>query len=155
MEISVLAQLTGVPPKTIRYYESIGVLPSPKRKQNGYREYGEPDIERVKFVSGARRLGFSLDDIAEIMALREQREAPCRVVLNLLNRKAREISERIVELQRLESELEKLYELGLEFPTDDVNGKECVCHLVSSRAIPAFKIRVNEHGKEREDGSTR
>lgn len=155
MEIRELAKMTGIPPKTIRYYESIGVLPSPKRKPNGYRNYDEPDIERVKFVSGARSLGFSLDAIAEIMALRDRREAPCRVVLDLLEQRAKDISERIAELQRLECELKRLHELGLEFPTDDVDGKNCVCHLVSTRAISAPKIRLDDYRKDRGDGSTR
>lgn len=73
MEIRGLVERTGIPAKTIRYYESIGVLPPPERKSNGYRLYSEDDVERVRFVVGARSLGFSLDDIAEILARRDRR----------------------------------------------------------------------------------
>ncbi len=132
MEIHELEARTGVTAKTIRYYEQVGVLPPPRRKPNGYREYDGNDVERLKFVAGARQLDFSLDDIAEILALRDRREAPCRVVLDLLEQKARVVARRIEELRKLETNLRELHELGTTFPMDDVDGKNCVCHLVSS-----------------------
>jgi DNA-binding transcriptional MerR regulator len=131
MQMKTFAQQTNLPPKTIRYYEEIGLLPSPQRLDNGYRDYNDTDISRARFVAGARRLDFSLDDIQEILDLRDRREAPCRVVLDLLDEKADEISRRIAELQRMEVELRELHRLGKTFPTDDVDGKNCVCHLVS------------------------
>src|ERR1041384_4309509 len=134
MKINELAILTGVSPKTIRYYESIGVLPEPHRNLNGYRDYDETDMERLKLVAGARRLEFSLNDVNEIIAMRDRREAPCRVVLDKLTQKADEVAQRIIELQQLEQELRHLYELGKTFPTDDVEGKACVCHLVSEQS---------------------
>jgi DNA-binding transcriptional MerR regulator len=147
MEIRELSVSTGVPAKTIRYYESIGVLPPPERKSNGYRVYREADMERVRFVAGARGLGFSLDDITEILALRDRREAPCRVVLELLEQKALEVAQRIEALQRLEVDLWRLHQLGQTFPLDDVDGKACVCHLVSRRAGMAVGSSANEAGE--------
>ena len=134
MQIKQLAALAKVSPKTIRYYELIGVLPEPERSPNGYREYADRDVERLKLVLGARRLEFSLDDVTEIIAMRDRREAPCRKVLDKLSEKAAEVAQRIVELQRLEQELRHLYELGQTFATDDVDGKACVCHLVSEKS---------------------
>jgi len=100
-----------------------------------YSHYGEEDVDRARFIAGARSLDFSLDDIQEILALREQREAPCRVVLDLLQEKADEISRRISELQRMKAELHDPHRLSLTFPTDDVDGKNCVCHLVSEHPV--------------------
>ena len=134
MQIKQLAALAKISPKTIRYYESIGVLPEPERSPNGYREYEDSDAERLKLVLGARRLEFSLNDVTEIIAMRDRREAPCRVVLDKLAQKADEIANRITELQRLEQELRHLHALGQTFPTDDVDGKSCVCHLVSEQS---------------------
>lgn len=134
MLIKTLSQRTNLSAKTIRYYEEIGLLPPPRRLPNGYRDYGETAVSRIKFVAGARSLGLSLDDIGEILALRDRREAPCRVVLDLLEKKADEISRRIAELQRMEVELRELHQLGETFPTDDVDGKNCVCHLVSEQS---------------------
>jgi len=133
LKIQELSQASGVPTKTIRFYEESGVLPSPARKPNGYRDYDQKDIERLRLVAGARRLDLSLDDIREILALRDQREAPCRTLLDRIQQKADEVAERIIVLQRLEAELRDLYALGLTFPTDDVDGKNCVCHLVSEK----------------------
>ncbi len=131
MRISELSEHTGVPAKTIRYYEEMGLLPTPIRKPNGYREYREVDVDRLKLVAGARRLDFSLAEISEIIDLRDRQIAPCGVLLDLLNQKADEISQRISELQRVQKDLDSLYSVGLTFPTDDVEGKNCVCHLVS------------------------
>jgi DNA-binding transcriptional MerR regulator len=134
MRIKEISRRTNLSSKTIRYYEEIGLLPPPRRLPNGYRDYDEVDVERINFVVGARNLDFSLDDISEILALRDRREAPCRVVLDLLRQRANEISQRIAELQRLEADLKRLHRLGQTFPIDDVDGKNCVCHLVSERA---------------------
>lgn len=134
MEIRKLVKHTGVPAKTIRYYEEINILPSPARKPNGYRDYSDADVDRLKLVAGARRLDFSLDEIKEILDLRDRQIAPCGVLLNLLDNKAKDIHNRIAELQALEKNLEQLYSQGLTFPTDDVEGKNCVCHLVSEQA---------------------
>jgi DNA-binding transcriptional MerR regulator len=134
MQIKELAKRTKLTAKTIRYDETIGLLPPPRRLPNGYRDYRDADVDRVKFVAASRGLGFSLDDIGEILNLRDRREAPCRVVLDLLQHRADEISQRIADLQRLETELRELHRLGLTFPTDDVDGKECVCHLITQRS---------------------
>ena len=133
MQIKAFAQHTNLSTKTIRYYEEIGLLPPPKRLDNDYRDYDETDIARARFVAGARMLDFSIDDIQEILDLRDKRIAPCRFVLELLEVKADEINHRIAELQRMEAELQELRQLGETFPTDDVDGKNCICHLVSEQ----------------------
>jgi DNA-binding transcriptional MerR regulator len=134
MQIQEFARQINLPVKTIRYYEEMGLLPPPRRLGNNYRDYGEEDIARARLVAGARHLDFSLDDIKEILDLRDRRVAPCRVVLDLLAEKADEIGRRIAELQRMEAALRELRQLGETFPTDDVDGKNCVCHLVSQRS---------------------
>jgi DNA-binding transcriptional MerR regulator len=135
MQISELSERTAVPAKTIRYYEEMGLLPAAIRKPNGYREYGVADVDRLRLVAGARRLDFSLAEITEILDLRDRSIAPCRVLLDLIDQKAETISQRISELQMLQADLEALYSVGLTFPTDDVEGKNCVCHLVSEHEL--------------------
>ena len=134
MRIQDLSHKTGVSAKTIRYYEEIGLLPAPSRTENNYRQYDEQDVERLRLVAGARRLDLPLEEIQEILDLRDHREAPCRVLLERLEQKADEIAERILALKQMERELRHLHKLGLTFPTDDVEGKHCVCHLVSERS---------------------
>jgi MerR family copper efflux transcriptional regulator len=134
MKILEFAQLTSLSPKTIRYYESIGILSAPRRAPNGYRNYSEQDLERARFVAGIRSLDLSLDEIAEILAMRDRREAPCRTLLDLIEQKADQIEERIRLLRQMEIDLRQLHKLGLTFPTDDIDGKNCICHLVSEHS---------------------
>ena len=134
MKIQEFAQLTGMSRKTIRYYESIAVLPSPHRTANGYRNYNEQDVERAWFVAGMRSLDLSLDEIQELLAMQDRREAPCRTLLDLIEQKADQIDERIRLLQQMEVDLRQLHRLGLTFPTDDIDGKHCICHLVSEHS---------------------
>jgi DNA-binding transcriptional MerR regulator len=134
MKIQQFSTQTGLSAKTIRYYESIGILASPQRAANGYREYDEQDVERARFVAGARSLELSLDEITEILAMRDRREAPCRTMLNLIKQKADQIEQRIRLLKRMKDDLRQLHELGLTFSTDDIDGKNCICHLVSEHA---------------------
>ena len=64
MFIQELAQQTGVTPKTIRYYEAIGLLPPPERAENNYRIYSQETVDRLRFIAAVRTLDFSLADIA-------------------------------------------------------------------------------------------
>ena len=134
MKIQEFAQLTGLPAKTIRYYESIGLLSAPQRAPNGYREYNEQGVARARFVAGTRSLDLSLEEIREILAMRDRREAPCRTLLNLIEQKANQIEERIRLHKQMEVDLRQLHSLGLTFPTNDIDGKNCICHLVSEHA---------------------
>ncbi|MCL1593249.1 MAG: MerR family transcriptional regulator, partial [Actinomycetia bacterium] len=80
MRIGEAGAAVGVDPPTIRYYESVGVLPEPGRTSSGYRDYEATDIERLRFVTLARSLGVGLDDIRQILGLRDEGEAPCTYV---------------------------------------------------------------------------
>jgi len=134
MKIQTFSKLTGLSAKTIRYYESIGILAPPRRAANGYREYDKQAVERARFVAGSRSLELSLDEIAEILAMRDRKEAPCRTMLNLIKQKSDQIEERIRLLRQMKEDLRRLHKLGLAFPTDDIDGKNCICHLVSEHA---------------------
>ncbi len=77
MLIHAFAQHTGVSAKTIRYYESVGLLPPPRRAANQYRLYTEHDATLLQFIVGARSLGYPLADIARFLAVRENGSLPC------------------------------------------------------------------------------
>jgi len=127
--IRELSQTTGVSTQTIRYYERIHLLPPAKRAANGYRIYREPDIERLQFIRRARALDFTLSEIGEILALRDHHEAPCRYVLDVMQRRIEVIEERIRDMERLKVEVKALYETGQQMP-EDVDMRMCVCHLI-------------------------
>lgn len=108
MRIGELADSLGLNPKTIRYYESIGLLPEPERTPSGYREYDEDDADRLVFIKTAQRLGLSLAEIAEVIAFRDRSERPCGHVLGLLARQVGDLDRRIEEMCRLRDELRRL-----------------------------------------------
>ena len=103
--IGELARRAGVSAKTVRYYEEMGLLPPAERLPNSYRVYRPEDVDRLRFVRGARSLGLTLDDIGEVLAFRDRGEAPCRYVVNLLHAKIEDVDARITELQRLPESL--------------------------------------------------
>ena len=74
MQIGRVAERSGVPAKTIRYYEDIGLISKPDRTTSGYRAYASQDVEILRFVSRARGLGFSIKDVRNLLALFEDRE---------------------------------------------------------------------------------
>lgn len=123
MQIGQLADRFALNTKTIRYYESIGLLPEPERTASGYRLYAETDAERLAFIRTAQRLGLALDDIREILGFREQGQPPCGHVIDLLQRHARELDQRIAEMQRLRDELDQLVARAEDLP--DSTGTYC------------------------------
>ncbi|MEX2658308.1 MAG: heavy metal-responsive transcriptional regulator [Acidimicrobiales bacterium] len=126
MRIGELSDRLGVNPKTIRYYESIELLPQPERTSSGYRVYAESDVDRVKFIKTAQRLAITLDEIKEILALRERGEAPCTYVREILAKEVADIDQRIADLQRLRDELVTLEAVADQLPESDIR----VCTLI-------------------------
>lgn len=100
MRIGELAERLAVNPKTIRYCESIGLLPEPERTPSGYRAYTETDVDRVAFIKTAQRLSITLDEVREILALRERGERPCAYVRDVLRREVAAIDKRAVGARR-------------------------------------------------------
>lgn len=135
LQIGQLAQAAGTSAKTIRFYEEAGLLPPAQRAENGYRLYGDEDVQRLRFIRQARRLDFTLDDLKEVLALRDQGEAPCRYVIQLLQKKSTEIEERIRQLRVLQQELHGLVQQAAQLPDDDIEMKACVCHLIENRQL--------------------
>jgi DNA-binding transcriptional MerR regulator len=108
MRIGHLADQLGINPKTIRYYEQIGLIPLAPRTSGGYREYGGTDAERLTFIRTAQRLGLSLDEVREILSLRDLGERPCAYVRDVIDEQIRSVDSRIGELRTLRRELREL-----------------------------------------------
>lgn len=129
LRIGVLAERVGVNPKTIRYYEEVGLLPAPERSASGYRLYRSADADRLRFIKGVQQLGFSLGEIGEILALRDRGEAPCRYVADRLESRWREIDRQVAELERLKRELERLRERSSRLPAQEP-AADAYCHIL-------------------------
>ncbi len=137
MRIGELADQVGVNPKTVRYYEQIGLIPPAPRTSGGYREYADTDAARLTFIKTAQRLGLSLDEVAEILRLRERGEPPCGYVRDVINQQLRSIDKRITELRGLRSQLRELREAADAIP--EVDGATCriIEHVKAASTVAA------------------
>jgi DNA-binding transcriptional MerR regulator len=149
MQISELAKQSGVPAKTIRYYESIGLLPAPDRADNNYRHYTSAILDRLRFIASARSLGFTLSDISDLLIARDSGEAPCERVLDALDAQLVSLDQRIADLLALREDLRTLRAEGERRPRDMGASGECVCYLVTAyRGSGSVAI----HRQEVDDG---
>ena len=108
MRISELADQVGVPTSTVRYYERVGLLPTPTRTASGYRDYDEDAAGRLLFVSRARRMGLTCDQIAELLPIWDGSNcgAAQERVTELIEQKQVELAARIQELERFAAQLD-------------------------------------------------
>ena len=105
MLIGEAAKRAGVSAPTIRYYEEIGLISSPARTEGGYRRYTDATVEVLQFIRKAQALGFSLDEIAEILQLSRSGKGPCSHVLSLAHQHLAAVDERIRRLQQFRKQL--------------------------------------------------
>lgn len=108
MRIGELGERAGLSPKTVRYYEQIGLVPEPRRLPNGYRDYEESVVQLLGFIGAAQSIGLTLGEIREVLAFRDRGEAPCSHVLQLIERRAADLEERIRALETMRRDLERL-----------------------------------------------
>jgi MerR family copper efflux transcriptional regulator len=110
MTIGQAAQRSGVPPKTIRYYESVGLVNPAARGENKYREFGDKEIEVLRFINRARGLGFSLHEVEQLLALYRDRNRSSREVKRLALRHIDDLDRKIAELKTIRKALLHLAE---------------------------------------------
>lgn len=110
MNIGEAARTSGVPAKTIRYYESIGLIPAASRSESGYRSFGQVDIDTLRFVQRSRSLGFSVKDVARLLDLWRDRSRASSHVKALATEQIGEIDRKIAELRSMRDTLQHLAE---------------------------------------------
>lgn len=106
LTIGAFAKVAGVNLETIRFYQRKGLLPEPDKPYGSIRRYGDADVARVKFVKSAQRLGFSLDEIAELLRLEDGTH--CAEASSLAEHKLRDVREKLADLTRMETVLSQL-----------------------------------------------
>ncbi len=108
MNIGTAAAKSGVPAKTIRYYEAIGLIPPARRSGNNYRHYSEQDVQTLLFVQRARGLGFSVNDVRNLLELWRNDHRSSKEVKALATRHVEDIERKIRELQSIRDTLLQL-----------------------------------------------
>ncbi len=108
LTIGHVAKQVGVTQDTIRLYERMGLIEEPKRAPNGYRQYTEGTINRLHFIKRAKTMGFTLKEIAELLAIRRTSYKTCLAVRQQATEKLSDVETKIAELQRLQGALKKV-----------------------------------------------
>ena len=108
LTIGTLARETGVKIVTIRYYEQIGLMPIPSRTDGNYRTYGVDHRRRLRFIRRCRDLGFTLDQVRDLLRLSSEKTKACAEVDRIAEQHRRTVEEKLADLTRLASELQRL-----------------------------------------------
>ncbi|WP_425537372.1 MerR family transcriptional regulator [Phaeobacter gallaeciensis] len=97
-----LTRATGCNLETIRYYETVGIMPDPPRTPKGYRSYDDTHVRRLKFVMRSRDLGFSLEEIRGLLGLVDDRTQTCAQVQTVAEAHLEDVKAKIADLERIE-----------------------------------------------------
>lgn len=138
MRVNQLAKFLGVTPDTVRFYTRIEVLKPVKSKVNGYREYSEKDISRFKFVLSARQLGFTVDDIQEILAQADKKKSPCPTVRRLIDQRLHETEQQYLNMVQLRERMELAVRDWSDKPDKAPTG-HMICHLIEESTATTFE----------------
>ena len=106
MAIGGMSKRTGTNIETIRYYERVGLLPTPARSSGGYRLYGTDHLKRLTFIRRARALGFSIGEVRTMLRLADERKRPCAEVRVVAEAHLKDVRAKIVDLRRMERVLQ-------------------------------------------------
>lgn len=123
LPIGELSRRTGVKVPTIRFYEQIGLLPSPPRTEGNQRRYGKPEVERLNFIRHSRELGFEVEDIRELLEMAASPQASCHQADSIARNHLTEIDRRIASLTALRGELTRMVE-------ECGHGRICDCRII-------------------------
>lgn len=133
MRIGELARSAGATSKSIRYYESLGLLPEPDRTPSDYRDYPPEAIERVRFIKDAQASGLTLTEIRSLVELKSAGQATCEHTIGLLHRHLADIDTQIARLEAARSSLEVLAARA-----ESLDHAACTdphrCHVISADA---------------------
>lgn len=108
MTIGEISKQSGVKVPTIRYYESIGIVETPIRSQGNQRRYKKTDLDNLSFVRHARNLGFSLDDIQDLLKLSKTAARSCQEADQIAHTQLLAVQQKLKELRKLEKELKRI-----------------------------------------------
>jgi DNA-binding transcriptional MerR regulator len=145
LTIGRLGVRAEVEPKTLRYYDRVGLVSPATRTPAGYRLYEESAVARLRFIRRAKALGMSLADIRRILAVRDEGAAPCAHVMELVTRNIGAVEAQITQLEDLRTDLRDLRtRLKRGIPARPQAAADCPCFEI----IASF-----QKGKGRRDGS--
>ncbi len=142
LTVTELARRSGATPHAVRYYSRMGLLRPERNPDNGYRLYEDKEVGWLRFIRQAKRLGYTLNEIREIMHDSEQEKSPCPRVREILLRRIDENRRQLEELMDLQARMEQALAQWADLP-DGIPDGHSVCHLIES-----FAENDSEHPDE-------
>ena len=130
MKVTDLAKRLGTTPDTVRYYTRLKLL-QPGKQQNGYKYYSSVEVSRLKFILGARQLGFSVDDLKQIFKEADHGKSACPLVRTIIKKRLEETEQQFQAMLTLRNNMSNALDQW-EKMTDKAPSKHMVCHLVES-----------------------
>jgi DNA-binding transcriptional MerR regulator len=131
MKVHELAERAGVTPHVVRYYVRIGLLRPERLLKNGYKEFAEGDVRRLRFIRRSQYLGFTLAEIAEIISKSAQGETPCPTVREIVARRVTDSELELEALVELRNRMKRALAQWKRMPDRLPNGNT-ICHLIES-----------------------
>lgn len=134
LTIGRLGERAAIEPKTLRYYDRVGLVRPAARTPAGYRLYDEDAVQRLRFIRRAKALRMSLTDIRRVLAVRDEGAAPCGHVLVIVERNLKAVENQIGELERLRADLRRFHRLLREkAPSGGGTADNCPCFTLIER----------------------
>lgn len=131
LTVTDLANRSGATPHAVRYYTRMGLLRPKRNPDNGYRLYRHSEVSWLRFIRQAKRLGYTLSEIREIMHDSDQGKSPCPRVREILGQRIDENRRQLDELMALQTRMEQALEQWSDMP-DGIPDGDSVCHLIES-----------------------
>ncbi len=149
LTIGRLGTLSDIEPKTLRYYDRVGLVRPTTRTPAGYRVYGEDAVERLRFIRRGKALGMSLADIRRILAVRDEGAPPCQHVLTVVGQNLAKVQAQIAQLERLRTDLRRFQRLlKNEVPAEPQSADDCPCFSI----IQVFQKLPQPHSRHSRRG---
>jgi DNA-binding transcriptional MerR regulator len=136
MRVAQLAKAAAVSAETVRHYTDLGLLRPSRDPHNGYQHYVNDDLQRLRFIAQARRLGFSLKDVQNILARADSGTAPCGEVRDLLGERLLTLQVHIEECQRLAQVMRNALDDWADKPECAPDG-QAICRLLEDFDLPS------------------
>lgn len=133
MTVHEIGRRSGIPSHVVRYYSRIGLLKPARNPRNGYKQYKDSDVSRLRFIRQAKTLGYTLVEIAGILRESGRGKSPCPMVRDIIGNRIEENRLRLRELAALQRRMERALARWSTLPDGAPDGKR-VCYLIESTA---------------------
>ena len=131
MTVAQVAKKTGATPDAIRYYCRIGLLKPRRDRSSGYKRFGPVDLQRLSFIAKAKRLGFTLDEIAELIRRSTSGHTPCPLARSIIQERVRENDRNLADVLALHRRMKAAASQWEHLP-DKIPDGDAICHLIES-----------------------